>query len=399
MDRAKTETQKSNWSAVWAMTIGVSGLIIAEFLPAGVLTPMAHDLAISEGTAGQAVTATSVFAVITSLLIAYLTRKLNRRTVLLSLSALLSVSSLVVAIAPNFSILLIGRVILGISLGGFWSMAAAIAIRLVKEADIPKALSLIFGGSAFSSVLAAPLGSYLGSFIGWRQVFLFAAAVGVLGFIWQYFALPSLKPHGTTKLRTTLDVLKVPQFSVALLAIMFVFCGRFASFTYLRPFLEQTTHLNVNWVSTVMLVFGLAYFVGNTFAAKMIKNNIRKTLMTPAIALAIISLGLVVFGSSLGATIVLIFLMGSVFGPVAPAWSTWVAKKVPEHAETGGGLYVAAIQFSAAIGAFVGGMIFDVSGSAGVFIMCGASWVISALLVYWKISNMKVTLEQGAAHA
>lgn len=378
---------KSNWGAVWSMTIGVSGLIIAEFLPAGVLTPMARELAITEGMAGQAVTATSVFAVITSLLIAFLTRNYNRRKVLLSLSFLLSLSSVIVALAPNFPVLLVGRVILGISLGGFWSMATAITIRLVKDIEIPKALALIFGGSSFASVLAAPLGSYLGSFIGWRQVFLFAAAVGVLAFIWQYLTLPSLKPVGNTKLRTILDVIKVPEFAVALFAIMFVFCGRFASFTYMRPFLENTTKLDVNWVSAVLLVFGLAYFIGNSFAPGMIKRNLRQALMTPTITLFIISLGIVALGTSLMATVILIFLWGACFGPVAPGWSTWVAKKVPEYAETGGGLYVAAVQLSAAIGAFAGGMVFDRMGSNGVFLMSGASWALSAILVYWKISN------------
>ena len=382
----RNERQSGNWNAVWSMTIGVAGLIIAEFLPAGVLTPLARDLAISEGTAGQAVTATSIFAVITSLLIAYLTRNINRRKVLLSLSFLLSVSSLVVAFAPNFFYLLLGRVVLGISLGGFWSMSTAITIRLVPEEDIPKALSLIFGGSSFASVLAAPLGSYLGNIIGWRDVFLFASAVGFIAFIWQFIALPNLKPIGVTRLRTTLDVIKVPQFTAGLFAIMFIFCGRFASFTYLRPFLEKTTHLTVNWVSAVLLVFGLAYFVGNWFAPGMIRKNIRRALLTPPLALALISVGLIFFGYSLSVTIILIFLWGACFGPVAPAWSTWVAKKVPEQAETGGGLYVASIQLSAAIGAFGGGIIFDFSGSSGVFILSGISWTLSAFLVYRSIS-------------
>jgi predicted MFS family arabinose efflux permease len=145
----------ANWNAVWALTIGVAGLIIAEFLPAGVLTPLAHDLQISEGMAGQAVTMTSVFAVITSLLVAYVTRNIDRRKVLLGLSFLLSISSVMVAFAPSFGFLLAGRVLLGISLGGFRSMATAITIRLVPESDVPKALSIIFGGSSFASVLAA----------------------------------------------------------------------------------------------------------------------------------------------------------------------------------------------------------------------------------------------------
>ena len=378
---------KGSWNAVWAMTIGVSGLIIAEFLPAGVLTPLANDLGVSEGVAGQAVTATSIFAVITSLLIAYLTRNLNRRPVLLSLSFLLTISSLIVAYAPNFHLLLLGRVILGISLGGFWSMATAITIRLVPTKDVPKALSIIFGGSSFASVLAAPLGSYLGNIIGWRNVFLIAAAVGLLAFIWQYVALPSLAPKGSTKLRTTIDVLKVPQFSAALLALMLVFCGRFASFTYLRPFLEQTTHLSHNWVSVVLLIFGLSYFVGNWFAPGMIKRNMQTALMIPPIALTFIALGLLMLGTSLPATALLIFLWGAFFGPVAPSWSTWVAKKVPENAETGGGLYVASIQLSAAIGSLIGGVAFDASGSTGVFILSGLSWGLAAILIYFKIKR------------
>jgi predicted MFS family arabinose efflux permease len=386
MESANTKN-KPAWNAVWSMTIGVAALIIAEFLPAGVLTPIARDLAISEGTAGQAVTATSVFAVITSLLIAYLTRNINRKKVLLSLSFLLTISSLIVAFAPNFIALLLGRVLLGISLGGFWSMAAAITIRLVPESDVPKALSLIFGGSSFASVLAAPLGSFLGNIIGWREVFLFASGVGLVAFIWQIIALPSIKPIGNTRLRTTLDVIKVPQFSAALFAIGFVFCGRFATFTYLRPFLEQTTHLTVNWVSVTLLVFGLAYFAGNAFAPGMIKRNLKTALFLPPVALALIAIGLLLLGTSPTATIALIFLWGAFFGPVAPAWSTWVAKKVPAHAETAGGLYVAAIQFSAAIGAFIGGLAYDFKGSTAVFILSGVSWVVSAIIVRRKISN------------
>ena len=386
------EPQKRSWNAVWALTIGVAGLIIAEFLPAGVLTPMANDLHITEGMAGQTVTTTSVFAVVTSLSIAYLTRSVNRRTVLLSLSTLLTASSLIVAFAPNFPVLLFGRVLLGISLGGFWSMATAIAIRLVPEDQVPKALSIIFGGSSFASVLAAPMGSSLGGMIGWRGTFLIAAAIGLAAFIWQFASLPSLPPIGNVKLRTTIDVLKTPQFAAGLLGIVFVFGGCFASFTYLRPFLEQTTKASANWVSTILLVFGLAYFVGNAFAPGMIKRNIQSALAWPPMALFIVSIGVVVFGQNLRETIGLVFLWGALFGPVAPGWSTWVAKKVPEHAETGGGLYVAAVQFAAALGALGGGVIFDSYGSSGVFTLSGISWHLSGLIVTW---NIKTTRRQA----
>lgn len=382
--------QKANWNAVYAMTIGVAGLIIAEFLPAGLLTPIAKDLAITEGTAGQAVTATSLFAVITSLLVAIATRNWNRRTVLLTLSALLSVSSLVVALAPNLITLLFGRVLLGISLGGFWSMAAAITIRLVPEKDVGKALAIIFGGSSLASVLAAPLGSFGGDLIGWRNVFLFASAVGGLAFIWQMIALPSLRPLGVTRLRTTIDVLKVPQFGAGLVAIAFVFGGRFASFTYLRPFLEQTTKATPLWVSALLLLNGVSYFIGNWFTPGLIKKGIRSALLYSPVILAIVSVGLLIFGTSLPATVGLIFLWGAGFGPIPAGWSTWVAMKVPDKAETAGGLYVASVQMAAAIGAFAGGIFFDLNGSTGVIVLSAVAWLLSATAVFVGMPNRRL---------
>jgi predicted MFS family arabinose efflux permease len=372
---------KPNWKAIGALAIGAAGLIIAEFLPAGVLTLMSSDLKISDGTAGQAVTMTSIFAVATSLLIAYLTRKLDRRNVILCLSFLLACSSVIVAYAPNFYFLLCGRILLGMSLGGFWSMATAISMRLVPDDLAPRALSVIFGTSSFSAVFAAPLGSYLGNIIGWRNVFLLAAFIGFLAFVLQYLTLPSLKPLGNTRLSTTLSVIRMSQIPVALCAIGLVFFGRFASFTYLRPFLEKTTHAGPNTVSAMLLVFGLAYFVGNAFSEKMIKKDILKTLSLPPVILSFVAIGLMAFGQSIWITGLLIFVWGAAFGPVAVGWSTWQARKVPEQRETIGGLYVASIQLAASAGAFFGGIAFDKTGSSGVFIISGLGWIVSSLLV------------------
>jgi DHA1 family purine ribonucleoside efflux pump-like MFS transporter len=382
------QQQAPLWNSIWALTLGVSGLMIAEFLPAGVLTSMAADLKISEGMAGQAVTATSILAVITSLLIAYLTRNYNRRSVLLALSSCLALSSLVVTFAPNLAILLLGRVLLGIALGGFWSMSTAIAIRLVPSQDVPKALSIIFGGASFSAMLSAPLGSYLGEMIGWRNVFMISALVGVIGFIWQYLALPSLKPIGKVQLTTILDVLKIPHFVMGLVAINLAFCARFASFTYLRPFLEQVTHLQGKSVSAAFLAFDLAYFVGTLFAGGLVTKGLRSSLSLPPFLLAASVFGLIFMGSLITPTVVLLLLLGAAFAPIPVAWSSWTAHSAPENTETAGGLYVASVQLSAAMGAMIGGIVYDANGSSGVFALSGASWVLSALIVLWKIKGI-----------
>jgi predicted MFS family arabinose efflux permease len=384
------------WSAVVAISLGVAGLIMAEFLPAGLLTPMASDLGVTEGMAGQAVTATSFFAVITSLLLAFITRKLDRRNVLLGLSFLLVCSNLLVAFASTFSILLAGRVLLGVSLGGFWSMAAATAARLVPEANVPRAIAIIFGGSSFASVFAAPLSSYLGNIIGWRHVFLLSAVVSLSALVLQAFTIPSLKPIGDTKINTLFAVLKKPQFSNGMVAVAFVFCGHFAAFTYLRPFLEHTTAVGPNALSAILLTFGVANFIGTSFAGILIKRHFRRALIILPLVLSVSGLGFLVFGGSVSATTVLIFLWGAIVGPVPVIWSAWVARKVPEHAETAGGVFIAAIQLSAAVGAMMGGVVFDSNGSIGVFSLSSLSWLLSALVVGVFIKTMAAA-HDGAA--
>jgi predicted MFS family arabinose efflux permease len=381
------DQMKLEWGGVYAITIGVMALIIGEFLPVGTLTPMAKDLNVTEGMAGQAVSASAIFATVTSLFISYLTRTLNRKHVILVLTGSLTLSNFIVAFAPNFTFLIVGRILLGIAVGGMWSMAAAIALRLVTDEDGPKAVSFVFAGSSFASILAAPLGSFLGQIIGWREVFVLSGLVGLIALVWQFKSLPNLDPKGNVRLGTILELLKLPKFLTALLVIALLYSGRFASFTFLRPFLERVTGLKGDWVSTVLLIYGLSYFVGNYFSPSLIKNHLNKTLWGMPTALSLIGALIVLFGNYFYPTFILIFFWGAVFGPGAPAWSTWINKKAPEYAETGGGLFVAAIQGSAAIGAGIGGVFFDQFGPSSVMIFSTAAWFLAALIAFFRIKN------------
>ena len=375
------------WLAVISIALGVASLIIAEFLPAGMLTPMASDLKITEGMAGQAVTATSLFAVITSLTVAYLTRTVNRRHVLLGLTLALLGSNVMVAVAPSFTVLLAGRVFLGVALGGFWSMASATATRLVSKESLPRALGIIYGSSSFAMVLATPLSSFLSHIIGWRNVFVVAAAMSAIALVVQYVSMPSLLPKGNVRLRTVLDVLQKPRFAAAMLAITGVYGGFFAGITYIRPFLESTTAVGPNLMTTLLLAFGVGDFIGTTRGSLIVRKAHRTGLWVLPLLLGVIALGLAVFGESLAATAVLLFIWGATFGPMSVVWSAWVQGCVPEHAESAGGIFVASVHISAATAALVGGVVFDRYGSAGVFSLSAAASLASALIVIGKVNR------------
>jgi len=375
-------TEQPAWGAVFAVTLGVFALITAEFLPASLLTPMAASLGVTEGMAGQTVTATAAVALVTSLLISVLTRNTDRRIVLLSFSVLLVASNLLVAFAPTLSLVLVGRVLLGIAIGGFWTMSAAVAMRLVPEAMVPRALSIIFSGVSVATVAAAPLGSYFGHLIGWRNVFLIATVIGVLAFFWQLVVLPKMAPTGSARMGTLVDVMKRPAMRAGMISVLLVFTGHFAFFTYLRPFLEGVTGVGVNGLSVILLGFGVANFIGTSLAGFVLERSLRMTLLLMPLAMSAIALALVALGRAPIADALLVALWGMAFGAVPVAWTTWITKTVPDEAESGGGLIVAAVQFAITLGAAAGGLVFDRAGASGVFVGAGVVLLVAAAMIF-----------------
>jgi predicted MFS family arabinose efflux permease len=383
------------WMAVFSLAMGVFGLLTAEYLPASLLTPMALDLGVSEALAGQAVTVTAVVALFAGLLVPGLTRSLDRRLVLLGFSALMIASNLLVALSSSLALLLIMRILLGIALGGFWSMAAAVAMRLVPAALLPRALSIIFSGIAVGTVVAVPLGSYLGGEFGWRSAFFAAAAVGVVTLVFQMFTLPSLAPHRPSRLRTVLEVLLRPGIAIGMFGCVLVHTGHFALFTYIRPFLESTTGVCPQTLALMLLGFGVANFAGTLFAGWLLQRNPRATLVLMPALVGVAALALVGLPASVTGQALLLALWGMAFGGVPVAWSNWVARSIPDQAESAGGMVVASVQSAIAAGAAAGGSVFSFSGINGVFVAAGILMLLAALLIALKV-NVDVP-EPGSA--
>lgn len=182
------------WGAILSMALCVAVLIASEFMPVSLLVPIATDLGITEGQTGQAISISGVFAVFTSLFVSGLTRGFDRRLVLTSFSVVLIVSGVIVTLAPNYAVLMVGRALLGIAIGGFWSMSTAIVMRLVPAEAVPRGLAMINAGNAIAATISAPLGSLLGDYIGWRGAFFFVVPLALLALVWQWLSLPELPP-------------------------------------------------------------------------------------------------------------------------------------------------------------------------------------------------------------
>ncbi|PRA33235.1 MFS transporter [Pseudomonas poae] len=362
------------------MSLAAFALVASEFMPVSLLTPLAADLHVSEGQAGQGISVSGLFALLTSLVIAAVAARVERKRLLLGLTLLMIVSGTVVAFAPNYLVFMLGRALIGVAIGGFWSLSAATAMGLVPDHQVPRALAIVNGGNALAMVIAAPLGSYLGSLIGWRGAFFCVVPVAVIAALWLLVSLPTLKPNGSTKTGNVFSLMKRLPVALGMLAVCVFFMGQFMLFTYLRPFLENVTHVSVTTLSLMLLGLGLAGLAGTVLIERFLKNSLYPTLMTIPLLMAVAAVALVAFGGSSLITALLLAGWGLVATAAPVAWWTWLSRVLPDDAEAGGGLMVAIIQLAIASGATLGGVTFDLSGYQVTFELSAAVLVGAALL-------------------
>lgn len=363
------------------MTLCVFALIASEFMPVSLLTPMANDLRVSEGLAGYGIAISGAFAVLTSLSISSLAGAMNRKTLMLLMTLLMTISGLVIALAPNYEIYMVGRALIGVVVGGFWSMSVAVAIRLVPSDKVPKALAIFNGGNALATVVAAPLGSYLGGIIGWRGAFFCLVPVALIALVWQWISLPSMPTEPRSKQSgSVFSLFKNPVITLGMLAVGAFFMGQFELFTFVRPFLETVTRVDVPTLSTMLLVLGAAGLVGTMLVGKLIAFGLYRTLVIIPLIMAVIALALITFGHSIPVVFLLLGLWGLVATAAPVGWWSWIAKTAPENAEAGGGLMVAVIQLSIALGSTLGGVLFDGMGYQATFTASAALLAVAAIL-------------------
>ncbi|MBB3948123.1 putative MFS family arabinose efflux permease [Rhizobium skierniewicense] len=375
-----THGHKAAWGAVFSMALCVAVLIASEFMPVSLLSPIATELGVTEGRAGQAISISGVFAVLTSIFVAGLVRRLDRRLVLAAFSLMLVLSGTIVTFAPNYLVLMVGRAMLGIAIGGFWSMSTSIVMQLVPEESVPKGLAMLNAGNAIAATISAPLGSLLGSYIGWRGAFFAVVPLALVALVWQWISLPSLPPRRHEGSSNVFRLLSRPQVAIGMVAIMLLFMGQFALFTYLRPFLETVTSVSISTLSLLLLLMGLAGVAGTTIVSHLLHKHLFLILGTIPLIMAILAVGLIVFGSSPIITAALLIGWG-LFSTAAPVgWGTWLSRTMPEDAEAGGGLQVATIQLAITLGASIGGVLFDGYGWWIAFLFAAALLVGSFLL-------------------
>jgi DHA1 family purine ribonucleoside efflux pump-like MFS transporter len=358
-----TQHRPASWAGVVSLGLGIFAIGMSEFLPASLLPRIAADMHVTVGAAGQAVTTTAFAAALSALLISVVLPRADRRWVMIGLTLLAIVSDLIVAIAPNLPVLLGARLLLGVALGGFWAMAAAMAAHLVPADHLGRALTIVNSGVALATVAAVPLGAWLGEVWGWRAVFILAAGVAVLALVVQAATLPHVAPAATNGLRALGATLRSWVVLLGLLAVLLVFSGHFSGFTYIRPAVENLAGLDAGGLTLLLLVFGIANFAGTAVSGPLADRALRMAVLLFPVSVGIGMLVMFTTGSSTAGLFIAAVLWGFGFGGVPTAVLSWGAKTEPTRLEQIGGLIVTLCNLAIAVGAIVGGALVDGVGA------------------------------------
>ncbi|WP_306361620.1 MFS transporter [Nocardia sp. CC227C] len=368
------------WLAVSAVTLGIFALMTSELLPVGLLTPVAADLRVSAGVAGLMVTVPGLVAAVSAPLVTLATGRVDRRVVLAVLVGLVGAANLASAFATDFALILLARVLIGVSVGSFWALAGGIALRLVPPHHVTRATAVIFGGVETASVLGVPIGTLLGDLSGWRIAF---AAVGVLGLI-SLVCLVLLMPK--VPAQRTLVFADLPRVFTtnagvrAGIALTFlVVTGHFLAYTFVRPVL-LSHGVDGGVIGALLLVFGIAGICGNFIAGALIATRLRHTVVGLSVLLAVGMVTLLVVDHTAVTAAVALVVWGLGYGAVPVTFQTWILDTAPRDPEAASSMYVSAFNLSIALGALIGGLAVNGLG-VGSVLWLGTALALGALLV------------------
>ncbi len=383
---AETVSERRGWVAVLSVALGSFVLVLSEFLPIGLLPSIADDLQISVGTAGLLVFATGFTGAIGAPVVTVFTSRVDRRIVLWSLTALLVVADVLGAFAPNLGVLLVARMLLGLAIGGFWSIGAGIGSRLVRKSAAIRAASFITAGVSVATVVSLPLGALVSSIATWRTAFLIGAGLGAIALVLQLVLLPRIPAIQQVRFSTLGQLLTIPRARIGLIATALAFIAQFSAYTYVAPYLQQLVRISPATITVALLAFGVAGIVGNFTAGVTLGRSVTGTLAVTKVALALSVVSLPLLAWSVPGVFALLVIWGFVWGALPLGLQMWMSQAAPHASEGSLALFVTTIQLAISAGSVIGAVGVSTLGIAFDFYLAGGI-ALAALLVLLSLGR------------
>ncbi|RJS45260.1 MFS transporter [Nocardioides cavernaquae] len=352
-----------------ALALGSFGIGLTEFVIMGLLPEVAADYGVSESAAGWLISGYALSVVVGALVLTAATTRLDRKKVLLGLVVLFIIGNVITAAAPTYSIAMTGRIVAALCHGAFFGIGAVVASSLVAPEKKAGAVAIMFTGLTAANVLGVPFGTFLGQQAGWQATFWAIAGIGVIALIGIAALVPDLTTdpgngagngagNGTDEvsLRRELGAFRSSQVWFSLAITVLAYGGMFGAFTYIAYTLTEVTGFASSTVPWLLVLFGAGLVVGNWIGGRLADRSIDGTLVGVVAALIVVLAGFGLVAGSQPATIVALFLMGTLGFGTVPALQSRVMVYAGQAPTLASGANIGAFNAGNALGAWAGGV-------------------------------------------
>jgi DHA1 family inner membrane transport protein len=366
---------------VWILTLSAFAIGTAEFVIAGVLPQVAGSLGITEGQAGNLITAYALAIVLGGPILTLWLARFEKRRVLIGLMALFIAGNLIGAVTTNYTLLLISRVIAGLTQGPFYGIGAVVTTRLVSDKLAGQAVGQMFAGLTLANVLGVPLGTWIGNALGWNMTFLVISALGLIATLAIAVFVPAQGRDGSAPdVCGQLSAFRDRNLIASLAITALGWVGFMTFYGYIAPVAERVAGFSAADLTWVLVVVGVGLVIGNTLGGRTADANLRLSLILWPAAM-IVSLVVAGFVAPFKwPFLAAAFLFGIASFANVPPMQMRVMKygrAAPELAATAN---ISAFNIANALGGLIGGAIVDSSFGASAIPFAAAIVPAVALL-------------------
>ncbi|MGW6657863.1 MFS transporter [Rhodococcus sp. NPDC055024] len=340
-----------------ALALGGFGIGTTEFVAMGLLPEMASGLGVSEPIAGHVISAYALGVVVGAPLIAALTARVPRRTLLIALMVAFTVGNAASVFAPSYTTLMMARFVAGLPHGAYFGVAALVAAHLAEPGKRAKAVAMVMMGLSVANVIGVPVAAWIGQALGWRSAFALVAVIGVATVASLFVWIPRLDGMPVTNPITELGALGRVQVWMTLIVGMVGFGGMFAVYTYISTTLTDVSGLGASFIPLALMLYGLGMVAGNFVGGYLADRALMKGLFLSMGSLVVILAVFVIAVRNPYTALIFVFLIGLAGSSMVPGLQTRLMD-VAEDAQTlAASLNHAALNIANAFGAWIGGVV------------------------------------------
>ncbi|ALM26556.1 MFS transporter [Bacillus altitudinis] len=349
-----------NKTVVYLLALAAFLIGTIEYIITGIIQMVAHDLHVTTSTAGLLVTSLALSAAIGAPIVIALTINMDRRKILTWALIIFILSNFITSISHSFEMVMITRILQGISGGTAIVVAMAVATRLVEREKRGTAIGIILMGLSSSLVLGVPIGTFLSSMIGWKALFAAIGVITLIPLIVVYRRIPSMKEQEPVTLRMQLSILKDKRILLAVAVTLFYVGGYSTLFTYLTPFLQKSANLSITEISGILLLAGICSFLGSSLGGMAADKKGPIFTIFSGIILQIMMLMLLAFVTgNLVVMVAVIMIWMIATWSTSPAQQLYLVTLVPKSPDIALSVNTSFIQFGFALGSGVGGIVLN----------------------------------------